>query len=465
MELGLRTFDVLDTAGKKIGTKWLNPAHFIPTPGEWLSASGSSGGGSSESSPVEFVRQAFGFGMGMTEPVLNSLGEPLIASAEGTLMNLEPVAANLASAGIPAGIDAIGAMFSIFRPQSSTPSEQTVIWNPRSGSVDVHSSSASSEGGSEDTGDQQNNDDVDENKSDHSETNEEKDQEDADDDQPENSEDKEDNSDGGEEHQTAETSAPETTTAPEATTAAETTAPTPNTATATQGTATSKVDTPHTSEIDAPEDLPTTSPAPTRAQETMTDTTHEKTCTHAGPYPYPDNYCPHTAKNVYPYPDKHTPTTPTTLSTVTTSNKPTLTGCQTNSECPVCIFPCQIGELPRECVRNARNIPYVHNSGKYTWDDCVKEIYKLDRAEAKAWANSITFSYCVSENEWEPKEFDKKNGGECWIDIRGHEFAKVKDVWITGMLPLKCPRYVEGSKNDPECGHAIDVLSKPWKGD
>jgi hypothetical protein len=441
MELGLQAFDVLDSVGRRITTRWLNPADFMETPGEWagLASSGSrASSASDESGLVEFVRQQFDYGVGRMEPVLNSLGEPLVASAEGTFMNLAPVAGGLASAGIGAGIDAIGSMFSVFRPEGGSPSMESVIYNPASGSVDIQSSSTSSEEVPEDTRDQQNNDEVDRNKSEDSETNEGKDHEDTDKDEPENSEDKEDKSDEGEDHQTAETTAPETTaheTTAHEMTARETTAPGPNAATATPDKSTPKADTSYPPKIDAPD---TATPTPTTLS-TVTTSNKPKTPT-------------------------STSITSTKLAE-TTFNKPTLSGCQTNSDCPVCIFPCQIGELPRECVRNAEIIQYVHHSGKYTWDDCVKEIWKLDRVEAKAWANAITLPYCVSENEWEPRDFDKEHGGECWLDIRGDKFAKVKDIWITGMLPLNCPRYVEALKNDPECGHAIDVLSKPWKKD
>jgi hypothetical protein len=125
-------------------------------------------------------------------------------------------------------------------------------------------------------------------------------------------------------------------------------------------------------------------------------------------------------------------------------------------------------------VRNAINIDNVAISGNYTWDDCVAEIWKLDRAEAKAWAVAITSPVCLTGSEWEPKYMDRGHVSECWLDVRGDKFAKVRDIWITGLLPLKCPSdrdikdggwhgYGEDLKDD--CKKVADVLSRPFNDD
>ena len=294
MDLGLRWFDVLDSHGRAYKTKLLDPTEFIETPGEWESLPGSEGGsgggggggGGVGGIQVEWIRQPFGFIKGQMEPILNSVGEPLVASAEGVFMDLAPVAGNMASSGVHQGVDLLGSLFQVFRPEGSSASGETVIWNPRSGSVRVHTPSSSSEDAPDHTGDEQSDDDGDENKSEHSETDESKDHDDADKDKSEKSEDTEDKSDEDEDHQTAETTAPETT-APEATahetTAHETTSPektthrpsTPqtgapqtdapdaNTATATRGSAAPGTDASHPAKTDSPDNATPSSHLPT----------------------------------------------------------------------------------------------------------------------------------------------------------------------------------------------------------
>jgi hypothetical protein len=75
-EVGVRPYEVLDSAGKSMQTTWLKPSDFVQTQGRWAERG------------EQFVREQFNNVAGRMEPVLNSLGEPLVASAEGTLMTL-----------------------------------------------------------------------------------------------------------------------------------------------------------------------------------------------------------------------------------------------------------------------------------------------------------------------------------------------------------------------------------------
>ena len=232
--------------------------------------------------------------------------------------------------------------------------------------------------------------------------------------------------------------------------------------------------------------IPKTFPAPTMAHD-ATEAMKTQTKTWSNMYPYPENHHDQaqTTSNIYPYPDNHTPTT---LATVTGSNTQktsiatgawpsatTITGCKSNKDCPVCNAEtsCQIGDLPPECVRNALNIDNMSIAGNYTWVECVGEIWELDREEAKAWANAITLPYCISEDEWEPREMDSEHGGECWFDIEGEDFATVGESYITALLPLKCPSYRDmkdgkwdGYDDDlkDDCKKVGEVLSKPFRG-
>ena len=116
-------YDVLDSTGKVLRRIWEEPKNLSKMPGKWVKEG------------EQFVRMAE-----RSVPVLDSLGEPIVASGAGALMTLEPVAGEAAAAAggvVGASAHAIGGLFSMFLPEGGQPSQPLLDSDPSSGAVDI----------------------------------------------------------------------------------------------------------------------------------------------------------------------------------------------------------------------------------------------------------------------------------------------------------------------------------------
>ena len=107
-----RPFDVLDSWGKVLNRIWADPKNLAKTPGLWRKQ-----------------RELF-FPVESDLPILDSLGEPLAASAAGTLITLKPAACDVGG-GAPT-------LFSIFLAEGGQIKVRSVIFDPRSGPVEFN---------------------------------------------------------------------------------------------------------------------------------------------------------------------------------------------------------------------------------------------------------------------------------------------------------------------------------------
>ena len=460
--LGNPAWDVVNAAGQRVQTIWRSPESLSPMPGQWASM---------PSAADQFVRTQANQVTGKLEPVLNSLGEPVVAATSGVLNTLAPVA-YAAGEGVAAGEAVIGGLgsmlFRMFSSGSDDSSADTIIFNSRKGMVDIHDAGSDSHNDGENEHDKP---DEEQKKS-----NEDYDKSQEYDGRPHN----------------PSTSIRATSTRHTNPTPTPTQTSIPHSA---QETDESKL--PSTDQTNVQGTLAQTS-MPHSAQETGESTPPgmDQTNVQSTPAtPTKSKALPTESLNEIKsttYITSVVTATQTTLKTMTTSvnqqPSPTenviptgthVSGCKNIQDCPCGRGgpTCQIGALPRECVVGALQIDGMLFMGNSTWDECVAKLQMLEREEAKAWAAAITLPYCLSDDEWEPKDNGKENGGECYLTFQGEEFAKVANVYVRGMLPLQCPTYLQAEFGDKDgdghwdeyshgleqrCRRAADILGQPF---
>lgn len=120
-------FDILDSTGKAMRQRvWCETKDLVSTPGDWVQQG------------EYFVRMAE-----TGVPVLDGLGEPIIASAAGALMDVMPaeeavsVVGDAVSAGGEMLLDGASTFFSMFFPEGGQPSQPMFSYNSRSGEVQI----------------------------------------------------------------------------------------------------------------------------------------------------------------------------------------------------------------------------------------------------------------------------------------------------------------------------------------
>jgi hypothetical protein len=455
-------FELLDSTGNVLRTVWRDPKTLAPMAGEWMQQGN------------QYVRIAE-----RMEPVLDSLGEPLIASSAGTLMTLEPAAvgATEAAAGVAEGVvGAASVLFSMFLPEGGQPSQPSLDFNPVSGVVKLASDVKDDHlQGSNDGSDEQHAKQSDDH---HDSSNDKAEPSKDSDDRKVADHDKNKPESDGNDHTSASnadsTSVPETTRSIETSKQATTTSETQNndkpSSKETQASPTNRGknkpesdgnDSTSFSDNGSTTVPETTRPTETTKQATTPGATHadddsSSKATQASPTVQKTattsiKWVTSTIKSVKSVTSTTLVTSTLLQSTFVTKTKSnqsktvtsgipaavtTITGCQDINGCQLCSpgVECHIGDLPPACVCDALGMESLEISGKQQREDCRSSLLKLTREEAKAWVVNITPDKCLSGSEWRPNEY----GVDCHRVIKGFDRYE-GGVWISGMLPLACP--------------------------
>ena len=167
-------------------------------------------------------------------------------------------------------------------------------------------------------------------------------------------------------------------------------------------------------------------------KKTHHDKTHEKTDDHKTSMRTSTSSTPTTFSTT----TKSHKTTSMTHTTLTTTTKSHTSSSKESQTSTTSSQPSRtIGNLPEECVASGLTLDELDKDAR---KECDKKLADLSREEKKAWVNAIYPPRCLSGEDWNPVDPDKKHGKECYFAV--HTLTNdERRIWIAGMLPLECP--------------------------
>ncbi|KAK3723259.1 hypothetical protein LTR37_001982 [Vermiconidia calcicola] len=151
-----------------------------------------------------------------------------------------------------------------------------------------------------------------------------------------------------------------------------------------------------------------------------------------------------------------TSSTPTTFITKTKSSKSTST--LDALDLAMMGPTATITNIPQECM--ARGM-VLDDLDKHTRKDCDKKLEDLERAEKKIWVHEVMPTVCMSSDDWNPADMHGDDGELCRTVVRDFNHDERK-VWLAGMLPAECP-YDHDEEKEFDLDHDMKKSCKELK--